>query len=196
MNYIDILKEKYKNLISLTEKCVEDIMRDLKLKWCIEEIDVHKVSPNIFGLMICNIKCEDSSYENDEYDLLDCIRNFEEICEREEYNFSMYKILNCSENKMFYNKYTVPDGEKFIYVVFEHKTGSIYSNCSILSMELTVEKGVSKQDYDNNTNKFIKYIGAVDNLKREERDECGIMLDNENSFTFNCKIHSVRKGCN
>ncbi len=82
-------------------------------------------------------------------------------------NFIAYKILRNSKSNSYY-QYDSFQGDRFIFVVFETRTGVIHCNSSKLMLELLIEQGVSQHDYDNETILFIDYLSSLDQYTNKE----------------------------
>lgn len=85
----------------------------------------------------------------------------------EQLQFVAYRLL-LSEKNSAYNEVLCESKAKFIYVIFEKRTGYISTNNSQLLLELSVEQGISQYDYDNTTSRFLYYITCVDRLAKKE----------------------------
>lgn len=81
--------------------------------------------------------------------------------------FVAYKALHTEKNRD-YNSILQNTNEKFVHVVFEKKTGYILTNNSKLHLELSIFKGVTQYDYDNNTDRLLEYVTCIDMLKKHE----------------------------
>lgn len=158
MDNRDPLLKKYKHKIIPGEKNVEELIDYLKHKVDIVEIATTELIKFILQHII--------------YNVVHCIRNQQLNLTAEELNFVAYKLIKNDKSNSYYQyDYVHIDDEQeddLIFVVFEARTGSIYSNSNKLQLELFVEQGVSQYDYDNETLMLVSYLSYLDRYSNEE----------------------------
>ena len=90
---------------------------------------------------------------------------------KEDLEFLTYKVYNEEQSKHYYdilfNPITFDDGSEGIYVAFEKHINYISSNSSKLLLELMIERGISKEDYDNNTLELIDYLSRIQAIENK-----------------------------
>ena len=86
-------------------------------------------------------------------------------------NFVTYKILKNPKSNSYYQynyAHLSVQGDDFIFVIFETRTGVIHCNSSKLMLELHIEQGISQFDYDNETILLIDYLSSLDQYSNGE----------------------------
>ena len=90
---------------------------------------------------------------------------------KEDLEFLTYKVYNEEQSKHYYdilfNPITFDDGSEGIYVAFEKHINYISSNSSKLLLELMIERGISKEYYDNNTLELIDYLSRIQAIENK-----------------------------
>lgn len=76
--------------------------------------------------------------------------------------FVAYRLEHEEQNKLYLFDYFESMLEGFPVVVFEKTTGWLDSDCGLLKLELFVQRGISKCDYDNETSAFYLYLMHYD----------------------------------
>ena len=144
--------EHYKPMISPKEKNFEELHHWLEVKVDIEEIPLSAFTTAF-------IKHLDFNAEN-------AITNAAQL-KAADFIFTAYKLLPTKKNET-YNAKLNGKKEKFIYVILEEKTGYILTNNAKLHLELTIEKGISQNDYDHDTARLMEYISCIEHLEKKE----------------------------
>ena len=67
-----------------------------------------------------------------------------------------YKVLKNDKSQKYYD-YLEDD----IYIILEEKTQSLSSNCALLGLELLIERGINKEDIEENNETFIDYMNYI-----------------------------------
>lgn len=157
MDNRDPLLKKYKHKIIPGEKNVDELIKYLKNKVDIVEISTTELVKSILQFIT--------------YNVVHCIRNKQPKLSEDELNFVAYKLIRNDKGNSYYQyDYVHINGQEddLIFVVFETRTGSIYSNSNKLQLELFVEQGVSQYDYENETLVLISYLSYLDRYSNEE----------------------------
>ncbi|MDR1615639.1 MAG: hypothetical protein LBR98_01265 [Syntrophomonadaceae bacterium] len=156
MNQIESLLAQYKPKISPGLKSAEVLQQSLKR--C---LDIERIPLTVFS---------ESFIQHLYYNALHAITNKDAQLTSDEFSFIAYKLLRSEKNKEYIANINEHGGtgEKFIYVIFEEKTGYVLVNNGKLHLEITIEFGVSQYDYDNNTERLLHYIGCVERLAKKE----------------------------
>lgn len=157
MNSRDPLITKYKHKIIPGEKNADELIEHLKKKVYIVEIPPTELVNPIL--------------ESITYNFVHCIRNKQLKLTAGELNLVAYKLIRNDKSTSYYQNDYVHVGEQeddIIFVVFETRTGSIYSNSDKLQLELFVEQGVSEYDYDNETLMLVSYLSYLDRYSNEK----------------------------
>lgn len=152
-NYV-LMKNEHK--ITPGEKSVENLIDFLKGKVDIVETEITELTKSIFKHIIHNAVHGNQNQKN---------------LTANELNFIVYKVLKNNRSNSYYQSYIpkVDHSEDVtIYVVFEKKTRGIYTNSNILFLELSIERGVSQYDYDNDTDLFKGYLFYLDSYSKGE----------------------------
>lgn len=144
------LKKKYKAIVKTPEKTPDELESYLKHIAKVRRIDKETLDASSQG--IC---C--TTYVNS---------LILEGCSTNDLEWAAYELENNRENEKYYNDILMELPGETIIVVFEKKTGWITSNCQLLLLELFVERGVSKFDYDNETGNFNCYLIYMDGYLR------------------------------
>lgn len=152
----DYLINKYKFKITPGEKTVEELILFLKGKVDITETVITELTQSIL--------------EHVKYNVIHGIRNQDNLS-ADDLNFNVFKLLKNEKSNSYY-QYYVPNianyNDNTIYIVFEKKTRSIYTNNNKLLLELFIERGISQYDYDNNTNLLSAYLFHLDTYSKGE----------------------------
>jgi len=147
---------KNEHKITPGEKSVENLIDFLKGKVDIVETEITKLTKSIFKHIIQNVVHGNQNKENSTSNELD---------------FIVYEVVKNNRSNSYYQSYIpkVDHSENVtIYVVFEKKTRGIYTNSNILFLELSIERGVSQYDYDNDTDLFKGYLFYLDSYSKGE----------------------------
>ena len=147
---------KNEHKITPGEKSVENLIDFLKGKVDIVETEITELTKSIFKHIIHNAVHGNQNQKN---------------LTANELNFIVYKVLKNNRSNSYYQSYIpkVDHSEDVtIYVVFEKKTRGIYTNSNILFLELSIERGVSQYDYDNDTDLFKGYLFYLDSYSKGE----------------------------
>ena len=67
-----------------------------------------------------------------------------------------YKVLKNDKSQKYYD-YLEDD----IYIILEEKTQSLSSNCALLGLELLIERGINKEDIEENNETFIDCMNYI-----------------------------------
>ncbi len=82
--------------------------------------------------------------------------------------FLSFIIKNEGDGKEYHNLLKVRGYDyKEIYVVMEEKLEYIYSNCGKLFLELVIERGIDKKDYDEENMTLIEYLSRIEALEQK-----------------------------
>lgn len=157
MNNRDPLLKKYKHKIIPGEKNVDELIKYLKNKVNIVEISTTELVKPILQCIT--------------YNVVHCIRNEQLKLTADELNFVAHKLIRNDKSNSYYQYDYVHIDEQeddLIFVIFEMRTGNIYSNSNKLQLELFVEQGVSQYDYDNETLMLVSYLSYLDRYSNEE----------------------------
>lgn len=155
-NNSDYVLKKYEYKITPGEKSVEELIDFLKGKVDIAESAITELFKSIFEHIIQNA--------------VHGILNQKNLTANE-LNFIVYKVLKNNRSNSYYQSHVrIVDHceDATIYVVFEKRTGSIYSNNNKLFLELSIERGVSQYDFDNDTSLLKGYLFYVDSYFKGE----------------------------
>ena len=74
----------------------------------------------------------------------------------DELKIMTYKVLKNDKSQKYYD-YLEDD----IYIILEEKTQSLSSNCALLGLELLIERGINKEDIEENNETFIDYMNYI-----------------------------------
>ena len=138
MNRLQELKEKYGDLVKHPEKKTEDV-----INYLISKVDFIPQKNDFMGNIFQKILIKN---------ITSCILNKTLKLEENDLDIQIVTIIENKKSKEYYLKM---DDKEQIYVIFEKNTGYIESNCNLLFLELSIERGIQVDDY-NSENDFCK----------------------------------------
>ena len=150
------LKKKYKAMVQMPEKTPDELESYLNHIAKVRRIDKATLDAGSQGIC-CAAYVHSLILEG---------RSANEL------EWAAYELENNRENEKYYNDMLTELPGETIIVVFEKKTGWITSNCQLLLLELLVERGVSKFDYDHETSNLNCYLTYLDGYFRRCRNKC------------------------
>lgn len=113
----------------------------LQKKVVVKQVDLSTFSASFVEHLVCNA--------------INSITNLEIRANRDELDFICYRLENVAHNEA-YNDVLKITHERFVYVIFEKKTGYILSNSGKLQLESVIAWGVTQKDKDTNSI-YMKY---------------------------------------
>lgn len=158
MNNIEFLLRTYKDKITPGQKSLEELVTYLKNKVDVEAVETEAIS---------NLHMRFTGHN-----VVHCLLNEQLKLSADDLDFVVYKLVRNEKSDDYYSKFWVNISaslrNELIYIIFETKTGYVYSNCNTLYLELYLKRGVSQFDYDNETLLLISYLSAVESYYKGE----------------------------
>jgi hypothetical protein len=144
MNYHEQIK-MFKKMIPIGVKNTSELINIMKT-W----VDVKEISlSDMYGYSMQSV------IFNAEH----CILNEDLQLSPNDMTFYAFEVIeNKKSNKYYCDKHQV---DKFLYVVFEERTGYVWSNSNLLFVKLELERGVSQNEYDTEGNLFRLVISHL-----------------------------------
>lgn len=154
---MQLLKEKYKPVLKIGVKSIEELEGYLQTVATITPMDENALYKSTLG-PCCTAYVDNLRIQGKPVDDL---------------QFVAYRLEHEEQNKLYLFDYFESMLEGFPVVVFEKTTGWLDSDCGLLKLELFVQRGISKCDYDNETSAFYLYLmyydGYINACKRNGR---------------------------
>lgn len=100
-----------------------------------------------------------SLIESSGYNATHCILNDELHLKPEELSFVVYRVVDNAKSKEYLAKEHHED--YFVFVIFEHRTGYMWSNSTRIFLEMELARGVSQQEYDSEGWQFRSIIAHL-----------------------------------
>ncbi len=143
---IDILKEKYKDILTDNKKEPLNLVSYLLNKYNTREIcNLNNKYSKLIELekknCLCSFKGKDLNYED--------------------LNLKCYEIIKDKHSNIYYKDL---DKESLLYVIIELNSGYISSNSSLMFRDLVLYQGVSKYDIENTSVDLMEYLRFIDEL--------------------------------
>ncbi|MDF2872754.1 MAG: hypothetical protein K0R05_4329 [Anaerocolumna sp.] len=151
--YLDLLKNKYKDKIYANKKSTIDIINYINEKFNLNEMenDSNKYQHQI---EIAKLNCMNvESYKNKV--------NYENM------SIKTFEIVKDSLSADYYSTYDYNGSISSILPIFlmiELNTGYLYSNSNDLMQHLILYQGISQDDIDNNTSNLTLYLRLLDEI--------------------------------
>ena len=145
MNHIEHLMKKYKDEIVIGTRNIDELLGFLRKKFNILEMPLSKLP---------------SSYlEHCKFNIFNMESTKNRVVSGQKLRFLAYEIV--MENQSYISYAPLSKTEK-IFVVFETKTESIFSNSSRLFLELFLFRGICQLDYEQKTIMLFDYLTKLD----------------------------------
>lgn len=136
---------EFEKVVSPQKDCVE-LLKWLQKRYSVTELELTDFSKSFVAHL--------------EYNAVHAITNQKMMIEPDRLQFVCCKIESviCNDG---YNHILNSTGEEFTYVIIEKNTGYILSNSNKIQLELVIERGVTKEDLDDNTVYMQYYLGCL-----------------------------------
>lgn len=87
----------------------------------------------------------------------------------DDFSFVAYKLLFTERNEA-YNEdfFRRANGEEFIYIVLEKRTGYILCNNNQLFLQLKIEQGIAQDEFDSGGPALLEYVSCIAFLDQKE----------------------------
>jgi len=152
--YQKMMLAKYKPHIVPGQKSSEEMRTWLEASYDVEEISLADFSSSFQYAMRYNAE---HAYLNQSLGFT-----------KKDFLFTVYKVMDTIRNRDLGLERTTC--EDFSYILWETKTGYMYSNCPKLFSEYIVVQGISQEEYDNDTPYLLYYIKHLDSVQGKLHD--------------------------
>lgn len=129
-----------------------------------------------FSIVPLSKDCVSEAYlQSETYNMIHACMNENLKLTEKELNFSIYKIIRNEASELYFSEekgqYAKQNnrkqpGEKLLLVFVEHKSGYFSTNSSKLFLELTIDIGVTQEDIDNKTLRYLEYLSSKETLQK------------------------------
>lgn len=143
------LDDKYKNIVKIDSKSISELELYIAEKYDVKKIDTPTDNANKYKILFA-------------LNIINSALNYSYKLALEDLDIIVYKVMKSKKNE----KYFLKDDNNYkfdnIYIYFELKTNSVYSNCSEINKLLLLEKGINQVDIDEKTNEYYLYLRLLD----------------------------------
>lgn len=153
--YLNILKNKYKNKLFADKKSTLEIINYLKENFNVNELEKDTTRYQ-HQIEIAKLNCINADSNKNKV-------NYEDL------SFKTFEIIKDSLSADYYSAYDYNSSLSSILPIFlmiEINTGYLYSNSNSLMKHLILYQGISQDDIDNNTGNLILYLRLLDEISK------------------------------
>lgn len=137
-NYFDKLKSLYKNKVIKGKKSNSEIL---------EHLNIISVTEKNLDYMGMEILSEEIKFRN--------IKESECV-------FNIYQLIYDKSSKKFYDYYRKRyENMLNIYIYHEVKSDTIFSNCTLLDLYMTILKGIEEIHIENSSKEYLIYLDTL-----------------------------------
>lgn len=144
----EYLLKHYKNRIVVGRKSANEILSWLKKAADIEHIPLSAFNTHFLESFYFNVA-------NTNYSKIHEIK-------KENIHLQAYKLVQTELNKRYYNSMT--STPKFIYLIIDIYSAQIQSNCGLLFLEMSIQRGINQSDIDACSPFLKEYLIQIDQL--------------------------------
>lgn len=145
------LKERYKKEVIFPEKNIRDV-----IDYIVNKVDVIPVEANFMGDAFFSI------LENNAYS---CCLNERSRVDKSDFIFEQYVVIRNEKSRIYYEEKETEE----IYLIFELRTGYMESNCNKLFLELYLQKGIDKTDFDADNILCQTYVSFLEEYFKDPK---------------------------